>query len=156
MDQSMLSGIFAAENLQGAGNDLWRMEEKGYLEQDTSKAFGPFAEKILATTFARLDKFAFALASGTVLGFWMYLATIFLVIKGGDVTGPHLLLLVQVFAGYTVTIKGAFLALGYGFIWGFLLGWLFAYLRNLIVAFAIYRARKNAELGILADFFENI
>lgn len=156
MDHSMQTGFLAAEHIQESKYDLWTMEEEGYLEADGRKKLNPLAEKILAATFARMDKVAFALAVGSVSGCWMFLATIFLVIKGGDVVGPHLQLLAQVFAGYTVTVKGVFIAFGYSFFWGLLFGWLFAYLRNFFLAFTIYRARKKAEFGTLADFFDNI
>ena len=84
------------------------------------------------------------------------MATLWLVLKGGEVVGPHLRLLSQYFVGYTVTVKGAFVAAGYGFLWGFLFGWLFAYLRNLFCAFFIYRAKKKAELLSLKDFFDHL
>ena len=76
-------------------------------------------------------------------------------IKGGDVVGPSLKLLGQYFIGYTVTVKGAFVAFGYSFVWGFLFGWLFAYLRNLFLALYIYRVKKKAELLSLEAFFEH-
>lgn len=156
MDHSMQTGFLAAEQIKKRKHDLWSIEEKGYLEEDSRSNMSPLVEKILAATFTRMDKGAFALATGTVAGGWMFLATIFLVIKGGDLMGPHLKLLARVFAGYTVTVKGAFIAFGYCFFWGLLLGWLFAYLRNFFLAFTIYRARKIAEFGTLSDFFDNI
>jgi Na+/proline symporter len=53
-------------------------------------------------------------------------------------------------------VRGAFVAFGYTFVWGFLFGWLFAYLRNLFLAYYIYRARRKAELLSLRDFFDNL
>jgi Na+/proline symporter len=58
--------------------------------------------------------------------------------------------------GYTVTVKGAFIAFAYSFFWGFLFGWLIAYLRNLFFAFYAYRIRKKAEVLSLKDFFDYI
>ena len=75
-------------------------------------------------------------------------------IKGGDVVGPNLRLLSQYFIGYTVSVKGAFVALMYSFVWGFLFGWLFAYLRNFFFAFYLYRIKKKAALLSLKDFFD--
>ena len=103
-----------------------------------------------------MDESAFAVATGAVAGLWVFFATIFLIVKDGDVVGPHLQLLSQVFAGYTVTVKGAFIAFGYTFFWCFLFGWLFAYLRNLFLVFTIYRVRKKAELATFQDFFDNL
>ena len=63
-------------------------------------------------------------------------------------------LLSQYFIGYTVTVKGAFIAFGYSFFWGFLAGWLLAYVRNLSIAFFIYRAKRKAEDLAIQDFFD--
>jgi hypothetical protein len=156
MDHSMQAGFLAAKNIKKSVHDLWRMEEESYLEEHDRKELNLLTDKIMATTFTRMDPVSFALAVGSVAGFWTFVATIFLVVKGGEVVGPHLQLLSQVFAGYTVTNRGAFLALGYSFFWGFLVGWLFSYLRNIILIFTIYRARKKAERVTFADFFDNL
>jgi protoporphyrinogen oxidase len=156
MDHSIQTGFLAAEHIKEKKCDLWSIDVEGYLEERGRRKLNPLIEKILSATFARMDKIAFALAVGMVAGFWMFVATIFLVIKGGDVVGPHLQLLSQVFIGYTVTLRGAFIALGYSFFWGFLLGWVFAYLRNFFLAFTIYQARKKVELVSLSDFFDNL
>ena len=55
-----------------------------------------------------------------------------------------------------MTVKGAFIAFGYSFVWGFLFAWLFAYLRNLFFAFYVYSVKKKAELLTLRDFFDNL
>ena len=103
-----------------------------------------------------MDKLAFAIATGSVCGLLLFLATTWLILKGGAVVGPNLQLLSHFFVGYTVTITGAFIAFGYSFFWGFLLGWLIAYLRNLFLAGFIYWARKKAELLSLKDFFDHL
>ncbi len=158
MDHSMLTGMLAAENVLGKNHDLWEVcEEHGYLEEDNKgrdERHG--AEKIITKAFARIDQLAFAVSTGSVSGLLFFMATLWLVIKGGEVVGPNLRLLSQYFIGYTVTAKGAFIAAGYGFLWGFLFGWLFAYLRNLFLAFFIYRAKKKAELLTLKDFFDHL
>ena len=158
MDHSMLTGMLAAENILGKNHDLWEVsEEHGYLEEDKkARDEKHSAEQILTKAFARIDKLAFAVATGFVSGLLFFMATLWLVLKGGEVVGPHLRLLSQYFVGYTVTVKGAFVAAGYGFLWGFLFGWLFAYLRNLFCAFFIYRAKKKAELLSLKDFFDHL
>ncbi len=101
-------------------------------------------------------RLAFATAVGSVSGLLIFLATIWLVIKGGPVIGPNLRLLSQYFVGYTVTVKGAFIAFGYSFVWGFLFGWLFAYLRNLSLAFYVYWVKKRTEVLSLKDFFDHL
>ena len=152
MDHSMYTGILAAENVLGARHNLWEVnEEEEYLEE-TREAF---PEKVLVRAFARMDSLAFAAAVGSVSGLYLFLATLWLVIRGGPVVGPNLALLSEYFAGYTVTVKGAFIALGYSFFWGFLFGWLYSYLRNLLLAYYIYRAKKKVELLTMKDFLDH-
>jgi hypothetical protein len=157
MDHSMLTGMLAAENVLGAKHDLWEVnEEEEYLEEDKKvRDEQRLLERVLVRTFARMDKLAFAAAIGSVSGLLFFLATMWLIVKGGEVVGPNLRLLGQYFLGYTVSVKGAFIAFGYSFFWGFLFGWLFAYLRNFLLALYIYSARKKAELLTLRDFFDH-
>ncbi len=154
MDHSMLTGMLAARNIGGERHDLWGVnEESQYLEEG---GVSPATKQALARTFARMDKLAFAVAVGFTAGLLFFTATIWLVIKGGPHVGAHLKLLAQYFYGYTVTVRGAFLAFAYSAFWGFLLGWLFAYLRNLSIAVYLYRVRRKAELVTLRDFFDHL
>ena len=158
MDHSMYTGMLAVENMLGAEHDLWEVnEEEVYLEEDKQAKVGRLVpEKVLTRTFARMDKLAFATAVGSVSGLLLFIATIWLIMKGGVVVGPNLRLLGQYFVGYTVTVKGAFIAFGYSFIWGFLFGWLLAYLRNLVLALFIYGVKRRVELLSLKDFFDHL
>ncbi len=157
MDHSMQTGILAAKNCCGEHNDLWAVnEEKSYLEEERAAKDVPLVpEKVLIGVFARMDKFAFAAAVGTVCGLLVFCATMWIISRGGDVLNSHLRLLGQYFIGYTVTVKGGFIAFGYSFFWGFLFGWLFAYLRNLFLAIYIYRIKRKVELLSLKDFFDS-
>ena len=154
----MLTGMLAAQNVVGADQNLWEVNDSDeYFEEDrTAARIKAATEQFLVRSFARMDKLAFATAVGSVSGLLIFMATIWLVIKGGDVIGPNLRLLSQYFIGYTVTVQGAFIAFGYSFLWGFLYGWLFAYLRNLILAFYIYRLKRKAERVSFKDFLDNI
>jgi protoporphyrinogen oxidase len=150
IDHSMITGMLASQNISGAQYDLWQVnEEDAYLEQEPWPGTDRnVREKILIQTFARIDKLALAIATGSVSGLLAFLATIWLVLKGGEVIGPNLQLLTQYFAGYTVTVKGAFIAFGYSFGWGFIFGWLFAYLRNLFLSsYAYHLKKKSAPLS---------
>ena len=153
----MQTGILAARNCCGELHDLWTVnEEKIYHEEDRRvPEIPPVPEKVLIRAFARMDKFAFAVALGTVCGLFVFSATLWIISRGGEVQSSHLRLLAQYFIGYTVTVKGALIAFGYSFFWGFLFGWLFAYLRNLFLAVYIYRIKRKAELLSLKDFFDN-
>jgi hypothetical protein len=103
-----------------------------------------------------MDKLAFATAVGCAAGLAFFLATVWLVVKGGPNPGANLQLLGQYFVGYTVTFKGALIAFAYSFWWGFLFGWLFAYLRNLMVALFVYNMKKRAAMISVKDFFDQM
>jgi protoporphyrinogen oxidase len=157
MDHSMQTGILAAKNCSGESHDLWTVnEEKSYLEEDRSiQEISQVPEEVLIGAFARMDKLAFATAVGVICGLLVLSSTLWIISRGGDVLNSHLRLLAQYFIGYTVTVKGGFIAFGYSFFWGFLIGWLFAYLRNLFLAIYIYNVKRKAELLSLKDFFDN-
>jgi protoporphyrinogen oxidase len=147
-DHSMLTAMMAAENVLGASHDLWQVnEEQEYHEEITVKA--------IMRAFARIDKLGFATALGSVSGLLIFLATIVLTLKGGEVVGPNLQLLSQYFFGYSVTIKGAFIGMAYSFSWAFLFGWIMAYLRNFSLAFYIYWVKRRAELLSFRDFLDH-
>ena len=96
-----------------------------------------------------------ATAVGTVCGLLVLGATLWIIARGGEVQNSHLRLLAQFFIGYSVTIKGGLIAFAYCFFWGFLFGWLFAYLRNLFLAIYLYNIKRRVELLSLKDFFDN-
>lgn len=66
-----------------------------------------------------LNAQAWGISVGLLFGGGLFLATNFLVIKGGPQTGRHLMLLSQFFPGYSVTFVGSLI----GFIYAFVLGW---------------------------------
>lgn len=76
-------------------------------------------EKAVVRLSAKLTGFVL----GFLFGFGLFLATIILVMKGGDVVGPHLGLLAQYFPGYRVTFLGSLVGFVYGFLTGFAIGW---------------------------------
>ncbi len=158
MDHTMVTGILAARNVLGESHNLWEVkEDQEYLEEEKI-AKDPLhdPETILMGAFARMDKLAFAFAVGSVFGVLVFAATIWLVIKGGESVGFNLQMLSQYFMGYTVTVRGAFIAFGYSFVWGFLFGWLFAYLRNFLLASYIFWFRKKTELLSIKNFFDHL
>jgi len=157
MDHSMQTGILAAKNCDGEQHDLWAVNEaKSYLEEERLvRELPAIPEKMLIRAFARMDTVALATAVGTVCGLLVFSATMWIISRGGSALHSHLRLLGQYFIGYTVTVKGGFIAFAYSFFWGFLLGWLFAYMRNLFLAIYIYRIKRKIELLSLKDFFDN-
>src|SRR6266446_10762271 len=99
--------------------------------------------KVVLTRLARFNATVHGLVSGILLGGVIFLATNWLILKGGEPVGPHLALLGQFFVGYRVTFVGSLIGLGYGFITGFLAGYLVAMLYNL------FGARRQAKRGRL-------
>jgi hypothetical protein len=109
------------------------------------------ADAAIIQAFAKLDRAALGLALGVLSGLTVFLATIFLIIKGGEPLGPNLALLGQFFVGYSVTTAGAFVGLAYGFASGFILGWLIAFLRNSILDLYLLVVKARSGLASSLD-----
>ena len=73
---------------------------------------------------------ALGLVMGILLGLIIFVATNWLVVKGGNRVGPHLSLLSQYFIGYRVTFWGSFVGFAYGFALGTLIGALIGWIYN--------------------------
>lgn len=84
----------------------------------------------LHAAVARLRAGIMATVFGMVGGAGLFLATIWLVIRGGPNVGKHLGLLVNYFPGYSVTWKGAVIGILYGALIGALVGWLVSWVYN--------------------------
>ena len=94
---------------------------------------GPKAlEEIVLTRILRLNANVQGTVTGIVAGFGVFIATNWLVFKGGNVVGPHLSLLSQFFMGYRVTFVGSLVGFVYGFIYGFCTGYFVARMYNWI------------------------
>jgi len=147
MDHSMLTGLLAARNILGGAHDPWRVnDEAEYLEEKRDSEIQSLnRRRTVLESALNLDPAAFGLASGTVCGLAVFLATIWLCLKGGPVIGPHLSLLSQYFIGYRVTVPGAFIGLAYAFACGFGFGWLFAAMRNLFIRRRLRRIGHMTE-----------
>lgn len=87
-------------------------------------------EKIVLTRLVRLNAQVSGIVTGTLTGLLLFIATNWLVIKGGDVVGPHLSLLGQFLFGYRVTFIGSLIGLAYGFAGGYGIGFAVAFLYN--------------------------
>ncbi len=110
----------------------------------------------LVKAFAPLHKVAMGLASGIVLGGLIFLMTAVLLLRGGEVIGPNLALLGQYFIGYTVTWPGAFVGLLWGFVAGFVLGWGFALVRNIVFWTWLALIKSRAEMERYGDFLDHM
>jgi cellulose synthase/poly-beta-1,6-N-acetylglucosamine synthase-like glycosyltransferase len=86
--------------------------------------------RILSEAYAKLDPVALGAAGGSLLGGWVFAATVILLAKGGEQIGTRLALLGQFLPSYSVTWPGSVIGLLYGFAIGFLFGFFFACFRN--------------------------
>jgi hypothetical protein len=94
---------------------------------------GKTLEKVILTRLLRLNATAQGLVAGILAGVGIFVATNWLVLKGGDVVGPHLGLLGQFFIGYEVTFAGSLIGFAYAFVTGFVLGYSVARIYNWVV-----------------------
>ncbi len=97
-------------------------------------------EELLFDSVLKLNSQIMGLGFGLLLGLGIFIATNWLVIKGGhtlpsgeDVVGPHLQLLSQFFIGYKVSFLGSLVGFAYGFAVGTMGGAVFGWIYNKIV-----------------------
>ena len=102
------------------------------------------ADKIVMTRLLRVSAVVQGIVSGLIVGLGIFIATNWLVLKGGRVVGPHLALLSQFFIGYRVTFAGSLIGFGYGFVLGFVLGYAIAWLYNQLLGLRGARGRPSA------------
>ena len=123
-------------------------------KNDQSWASSP-ADKIIVQSLAKLDGTAFGIALGSLLGVTIFLATVFLLIKGGDVIGPNLSLLSQFFVGYEVSFTGSLIGCFYGLITGFVVGWSIAFIRNFVLSVYIHLLKLKGSMSAVNDYIDN-
>jgi hypothetical protein len=90
-------------------------------------------EQIVLTRLMRLNALVHGVVAGLAVGLGIFVATNWLVLKGGSVVGPHLGLLGQFFIGYDVSFSGSLVGFGYGFVSGFVVGYFVAAIYNSLV-----------------------
>jgi hypothetical protein len=98
-------------------------------------------DALVKVRMVRLNATIQGIAAGTLLGLGLFVATNWLVVKGGPVVGPNLALLGQFFIGYRVSFVGSLIGLAYGFVLGFVVGYVTARLYNWLVGL---RQESNA------------
>ena len=108
---------------------------------ESIKQHGISEEERLLRGVLLLNSRVLGLALGLVFGLGVFVATNWLVIKGGKPVGPHLQLLGQYFIGYRVTFVGSFIGMAYGFAVGTMAGALVGWIYNKIAKF-----RNKGEL----------
>jgi len=103
----------------------------------------PLAEKQLFQGVLWLNVKLIGLALGITCGLGLFIATNWLVIKGGDPVGPNLQLLSQYFIGYRVSFVGSIVGFFYGFAVGTLCGAMIGWIYNKIAGFRNPIEREN-------------
>jgi hypothetical protein len=156
----MLTGLFAARNAIGEQHDVWSVNvDSEYHEEvaaDGKRMVFEGADErqqeqeldladLLRVAFAKLDPVALGMAVGIVCGVGLFIATVALIVKGGDIIGPRLSLLGHFLVGYNVTWTGAVVGLVEAAILGYVLGYLCAWLHNALLGSYLYVVRRVAE-----------
>lgn len=90
-------------------------------------------ERLLARAVLELSGNILGFVLGIVAAIVLFVATNWLVIKGGDQVGPHLGLLGQFFIGYRVSFVGSLIGMVYAFVGGYLAGRIIAGVYNRVV-----------------------
>lgn len=109
----------------------------------------------VSLAFAPLHKRAFGTATGTAAGLGVFILTLLDLARNSAEQSP-LELLNEYFAGYSVSVTGAFVGLLWGFATAFILGWFVAFCRNFVVAASIFWIRTRAQLTATRDFLDHI
>jgi uncharacterized membrane protein required for colicin V production len=99
-------------------------------------------ERMVLSRALRLNATVQGIVTGMVAGLCIFAATNWLVLKGGQVVGPHLALLGQFLIGYRVSFVGSLV----GFVYGFVAGYLVGYMVGRVYNWAVDR-REHKRLG---------
>jgi hypothetical protein len=99
-------------------------------------------EKLILTQMAYMNAGVNGIIVGLLFGIGIFAATNFLLLKGGEVVGPHLALLGEFFFGYSVSFKGSLVGFAYGFGTGYLTGYLFSILYNWVARWRELAAKR--------------
>lgn len=78
--------------------------------------------KALKRALARASQQGWGVAIGSLLAVGLFVATNWLVLKGGPNPGPHLSLLSIYFPGYSVSFLGSLIGFVYAFVGGYAIG----------------------------------
>jgi hypothetical protein len=117
--------------------------EESALEQELSLAFAPLHKRCLGV------------AVGVAMAALVVVATLVHLARSPSEEYP-LALLRQYFWGYSVSLPGALAGAFWGFWLGFVLGWFFAFCRNIVLAVTVFFVRARAELAQTRGFLDHI
>jgi hypothetical protein len=109
------------------------MTSETKLDTHTSASPEDETEQLLERAVLKLNGNILGLVLGLLFATGIFIATNFLILKGGEVVGPHLGLLRAFFPFYSVTFLGSFVGAVYGFICGYATGFIIALIYNLVI-----------------------
>jgi len=165
-DHSMVTGVYAARNIVGGDYEVWDVNvEEEYLEQERpatesgdrlvpGRVEPESVGAMLSAAFARYDPIALGVMLAVGVGFGLLLATIALLLRGGDPIGPNLSLVGVYFFRYDVTWAGAWIGLIEGAVGGFSFGWVLARILNWVIGVEERRVIAGIEAAHAMDFLE--
>ncbi len=87
-------------------------------------------DQLLRNAVARIRTGALTLLGATICGVGLFVATIWLVIRGGHEVGPHLGLLAHYYPGYEVSGVGSLVGFFWGAVTGAILGCVTGWIYN--------------------------
>lgn len=90
-------------------------------------------EEMIRRAVLRMNGNILGFVLGAVIAIIVFAATNWLVLKGGEVVGPHLSLLGQFFLGYSVSFVGSLIGALYGFFLGYLSGLFIGWVYNAVL-----------------------
>ena len=99
-------------------------------------------EEIIRKAVIRLNGHILGFVLAVIGALAIFVATNWLVLKGGEVVGPHMGLLDQFFIGYSVTFAGSFVGAAYAFVLGYGGGLFIAWIYNWVISLRSDRKRR--------------
>jgi protoporphyrinogen oxidase len=160
-DHSMVTAIYAAQNLAGADHVIWSVNVDGeYHENERSdhakhrdravpsRVHAENIDELIRAAFARYDPIALSASLAITLGVGLFLATMVPIAKDGIVTGPPLALFGDYLPGFAHSWTGAFLGLLEGAFIGGAFGYGLARSINAVVEFHERRFLRAVELDV--------
>lgn len=107
-----------------------------------SRPLSAHDERLIEAAIARMRAGVMAVVFALVGGTGLFLATVWLLVRGGRKVGQTLGLLSHYFPGYSVTWPGSVVGFAYGLVVGALMGWLVAWIYNRVAAWGEARSRR--------------
>lgn len=112
-------------------------------------------DAVIQQAFAPMHKRAFGVAVGLTAAVVMFAATAFHVLFAPDHTSA-IALLSQYFYGYQVDWLGAFVGAAWAGLAGFVAGFFFAFVRNVVLALWLFTKRTKADLMAARDILDQL